>query len=174
MKESAGYPCTIVSCGGSGSFGYGNAGGPEADTRHSRCSTADGTALTAATIRRLACDAGVIPIVLGSDGDVLDVGRRTRTVPRALRNALVIRHAGCTFPGCDLSPSWCDGHHLHHWSDGGPTNLANLALLCSTHHHIVHEDRWSLTRAPDDTLDFTTPTGSKLEARVGNSREDPP
>jgi hypothetical protein len=67
-----------------------------------------------------------------------------------------------------------DGHHLHHWSDGSPTNLANLALLCSTHHHIVHEDRWSLTRAPDGTLDFTTPTGSKLEARVGNSREDPP
>ena len=103
------------------------------------CHTADRVALPAATVRRLACDGGVIPMVLGGDGEVLDVGRRSRTIPTAIRNALVVRDGGCTNPGCDVPVSWCDAHHVIHWADGGPTSLDNLVLLCSAHHHQVHE-----------------------------------
>ena len=128
-----------------------------------RCGTADGVAIAPAAARRLACDAGVIPAVLGSDGDVLDLGRRTRTVGTALRNALVLRDGGCTFPGCDRPTSWCDAHHLHHWADGGPTDLDNLALLCSAHHHAVHEGGWRLARGPDAILGFESPSGRRFE-----------
>ena len=120
------------------------------ETTGSRCHTADGVALPAATVRRLACDAGVIPVVLGSNGDVLDVGRRTRTIPTAIRNALVVRDGGCTHPGCDRPVSWCDAHHVVHWSDGGPTSLENLVLLCSAHHHQHH-----LRSGSDDPARFS-------------------
>ena len=120
----------------------------------------DGVTLAPATIRRIACDAGIIPILLSSTGDVLDIGRRTRTITTPLRNALIIRDRGCTFPGCHQPPQLCDAHHLRHWSDGGPTNLANLALLCSAHHHIVHEGRWQTTRNPDGHLAYRSPTGT--------------
>jgi hypothetical protein len=79
----------------------------------------------------------------------LDVGRRTRTVPPAIRTALVVRDRGCAFPGCDRPPSWTDAHHLEHWADGGPTALDNLVLLCRRHHRAVHEGGWRLTRTPD-------------------------
>ena len=69
-----------------------------------------------ATIRRLECDAGIIPVVLATNGEVLDIGRRTRTTSTALRNALTIRDRGCTFPGCTQPPSWCDARHVRHWS----------------------------------------------------------
>ncbi len=107
------------------------------------CRTSEGAELPVATARRLACDAGVLPVVLGSAGEVLDVGRRSRTVPTAIRNALVVRDGGCTHPGCSAPVSWCDAHHVVHWADGGPTSLDNLVLLCSAHHHLVHE-------GPDD------------------------
>lgn len=103
------------------------------------CRTADGVDLPPATVRRLACDAGVLPVVMGSAGEILDVGRRSRTVPTAIRNALIARDGGCTHPGCSAPVSWCDAHHVVHWADGGPTSLENLVLLCSAHHHLVHE-----------------------------------
>ena len=135
------------------------------------CATTDGVTLAPATIRRIACDAGIIPILLSSTGDVLDIGRRTRTITTPLRNALTIRDRGCTFPGCHQPPSMCDAHHLQHWSDGGPTNLANLTLLCSTHHHLIHEGRWHTTRNPDGHLTYRSPTGQpptsqRLETRT--------
>ncbi len=148
------------------------------------CKTADGVPLAPAMVRRLACDAGIIPVVLGSDGDVLDVGRRTRSVGTALRNALVVRDGGCTFPGCDKPAGWCDAHHLRHWADGGPTDLDNLALLCSAHHHVVHEGAWRLTREPGGPLVFRSPSDRRYEVgprghppRVEpapNSRSEPP
>ncbi|MEP6464303.1 MAG: DUF222 domain-containing protein [Frankiaceae bacterium] len=99
--------------------------------------------------RRLACDAAVSRIITEGPSEVLDVGRRTRTVPPALRKAVVVRDGGCTFAGCDRPPPWCDAHHIKHWADGGATSLENLTLLCRHHHRLLHEGRWRLpTSAP--------------------------
>jgi hypothetical protein len=95
--------------------------------------------------RRVLCDANVIPVVLGSRGEPLDIGRLTRVVPTAMRRALVARDQGCAFPGCDRPASWCDAHHCKHWADGGDTALCNLCLLCSHHHDVVHHDGWDIT-----------------------------
>ena len=94
--------------------------------------------------RRIACDANVIPVVLGSAGQVLDIGRATRIVPQGLRRALIVRDEGCAFPGCDRPPLWCDAHHIDYWADGGPTSLCNLALLCGHHHDRVHRGGWTI------------------------------
>jgi hypothetical protein len=92
----------------------------------------------AGTSRRVACDAGRVVMTHGSDGSVLDVGRKTRTVPPAIRRALDHRDGGCRFPGCGLR--FCDAHHIKHWADGGHTRLDNLVLLCRRHHRAVHEE----------------------------------
>ncbi len=115
-----------------------------ADEEPGRCTTADGVALPPAAVRRLACDAGIIPVVMGAQGAVLDIGRRNRNIPTAIRKALVVRDGGCAFPGCGRPDSWCDAHHIHHWADGGPTSLDNLVLLCSTHHHVIHDENWTI------------------------------
>ncbi len=110
------------------------------------CADAEtGQPLSAGTIRRLACDAGLVPIVLGSRSEPLDVGRATRSVPPAIRRALVLRDQGCAFPGCDRPPRWTDAHHVQHWADGGPTTLTNLVLLCGHHHDTLHHTRWIVT-----------------------------
>jgi hypothetical protein len=101
----------------------------------------DGVAVDPETLRRLTCDAGIVPIVLGSDSEVLDVGRRTRTIPTAVRRALEQRDGGCTWKGCTAPASWTDAHHIIHWADGGETSLSNLALLCRTHHTATHEGK---------------------------------
>ncbi|KQZ90526.1 hypothetical protein ASD62_15790 [Phycicoccus sp. Root563] len=90
------------------------------------------------TARRIACDAGIVPVVLGKDGEVLDLGRRFRLFTSAQLRALWLRDGGCTFPDCTVPASWCDGHHLRHWVDGGATDLGNAALLCGRHHTVVH------------------------------------
>lgn len=95
-------------------------------------------------VRRLACDASVTHITVGPSGQPLNVGRTNRTVPPALRRALVTRDAGCRFPGCDRPPEWTDAHHIVHWADGGETKLDNLLLLCRHHHRFVHERGWKL------------------------------
>jgi hypothetical protein len=87
----------------------------------------------------------------------LEVGRATRTVSRAQRTALVVRDGGCGFPGCDRPQSWCEAHHLRHWLHGGPTDLANLVLLCRAHHRAVHEGGWQLHRDTDGRLTATPP-----------------
>ena len=97
----------------------------------------DGTALPPATAERLACDAAVVEVVEDSRGNVLDVGRRHRTIPTLLRRALRLRDRGCRFPGC--TNRRVDGHHVVPWSAGGPTTLANLCSLCRRHHTFVHE-----------------------------------
>jgi hypothetical protein len=91
------------------------------------------------TARRLACDAKVIPLVLGGPSEPLDVGRLTRSCPPGLRRALVFRDGGCRYPGCDRPPEWTDAHHIQHWIDLGPTSLTNCVLLCRHHHTLVHE-----------------------------------
>ena len=94
-----------------------------------RCELEDGPALAAQTARRLACDASVITIIEDDAGQPLDVGRRTRTIPPAIRRALRARDRGCTFPGCTHT-RFLDGHHVQHWADGGETKLSNLVSLC--------------------------------------------
>ncbi len=101
-----------------------------------------GAVLSAEATRRLACDAKVIPIVLGSAGEPLDVGRATRCWPLAVRRAIEARDQGCAMPGCDRPPAWCDIHHRKHWADGGHTCADNGVLLCGRHHAIVHRDGW--------------------------------
>ena len=103
-----------------------------------RLAEIDGKPVTPATIRRITCDAGIIPIVLGSESEPLDIGRKTRTIPTGIRRAIEHRDAGCTWTGCGAPVSWCDAHHLIHWADGGPTSLNNLALLCRKHHTATH------------------------------------
>ncbi len=114
--------------------------------------------------RRIACDANVIPVVLGSAGQPLDIGRSTRVVPLGLRRALIARDEGCAFPGCDRPPSWCDAHHDVHWADGGPTSLCNLVLLCVRHHDRVHSDGRSITMI-DGRPWFIPPAGIDPERR---------
>ncbi|MEO8556073.1 MAG: DUF222 domain-containing protein [Actinomycetota bacterium] len=101
--------------------------------------TLSGQVLAPETIRRLACDASIIPMVLGSQSQPLDVGRTKRLVTPALLAALWVRDKACTFPGCGRPPQWCDAHHVKHWLDGGATSLLNLALLCAYHHTYAHQ-----------------------------------
>jgi len=107
-----------------------------------------GTHLSAAEARRWACDAKVIPVVLGGASEPLDVGRAMRTVPLSLRRALVARDRGCAFPGCDRPPGLCQAHHAQHWADGGDTSVENCVLLCETHHRHVHQTGWEILIHP--------------------------
>jgi hypothetical protein len=124
------------------------------------CELADGTQIPVETARRLACDGDIIPIVLGSDGVTLDVGRSRRLATRAQRKALRAMHRTCAFDGCDVAHSRCQPHHLRPWETGGPTDLANLIPLCHRHHHLVHEGRWRLDLDAARTLTITRPDGT--------------
>jgi hypothetical protein len=114
-----------------------------------------GALVDAGTVRRWACDAEIVPMVLGSKSEPLDVGRVSRTVPDALRRALNLRDGGCAFPGCTRRPRRCHAHHVNHWVDGGPTCLANLVLLCRFHHQLIHHGHWTVTMI--DALPWFTP-----------------
>jgi hypothetical protein len=102
----------------------------------------DDTLTDVHTARRWACDAEIIPILLGTRSEPLDIGRRTRAVPDAIRRALNHRDGGCAFPGCTRRPRRCQAHHVDHWIDGGPTRLDNLTLLCGHHHQLLHHEHW--------------------------------
>jgi hypothetical protein len=121
----------------------------------------DGQHISAETSRRLACDAAKVVMRHARDGTVLDVGRRTRTIPPALRRALEHRDAGCRFPGCGLK--LCDAHHVEHWADGGETKLDNLIQLCRRHHRAVHEEGFKVELLPDGSARFRRPTGLVIE-----------
>ncbi|WP_161988668.1 HNH endonuclease signature motif containing protein [Pedococcus bigeumensis] len=102
-----------------------------------------GTILAPETVRRLACDASVVPVLLGSEGEVLDQGRAVRFFTPAQTRRLWLRDGGCTYPGCSMPPHWTDAHHLVHWADFGTSDLGNAALLCERHHTIVHSRRYA-------------------------------
>jgi hypothetical protein len=109
------------------------------------------TRLSASAVRRLACDAEILPLVLGSRSQVLDVGRSSRLVTPGLWHALVARDRHCAFPGCTRMPIACDAHHVRHWADGGATALDNLVLLCRTHHTVVPPPRGRSASTPTTT-----------------------
>jgi hypothetical protein len=98
----------------------------------------------AGTVRRIACDADLIPIVLGGRGEVLDAGRAQRLFTPAMRRALVARDAGCAFPGCTIPAPWTEAHHITWWEHGGTTSTDNGCLLCSFHHHLIHRGHWQI------------------------------
>jgi hypothetical protein len=107
---------------------------------------------------RLRAATALLPPTLGgAPTQPLEVGRTTRVVQPAQRAALAVRDGGCVFPNCERPLAWCEAHHLRHWLHGGPTDLANLALLCRAHHRAVHEDGWQLVRQADGRLTATPP-----------------
>lgn len=110
--------------------------------------TMTGQVLSPETVRRMACDASIIPAVLGSEGEILDQGRDERLFTRAQQRALWHRDKGCSFPGCTIPAQWCQAHHVQFWAHGGHTNLDNAALLCQRHHTHVHSNDLTATVTP--------------------------
>ncbi len=120
-----------------------------------------------AELRRICCDADILPVVMGGPSEVLDVGRSQRLVTPPIRAAVTIRDGGCVFPGCDKTPGECEAHHLQPWWNGGVTALQNLALVCRHHHGLVEParfhpdgpppDRWQLHLSDTDGLPEVIP-----------------
>ena len=129
-----------------------------ADGEGERSELEDGTRVSAETSRRLSCDAALVRVRHVPAGRNLDVGRRTRTIPPALRRALEVRDRGCRFPGCGLR--FTDAHHVRHWADGGETSLANCALLCHHHHRLLHEGGWTMEWWGEGRPAFIDPRGN--------------
>ena len=113
-----------------------------------------GTPISAGQARRLACEAAIIPAVLGATSEVLDLGRTRRFHTKAQRLAIAHRDGGCTAEGCDLPPAACHVHHDQPWSRGGPTDTATGRLLCHRHHRVIHDDRYETTRHPNGKVSF--------------------
>jgi hypothetical protein len=115
----------------------------------------NGTTISAAEARRMACNAAIIPWVLGGDSEVLDAGRGSRFFQPIQRKALRLQHKCCQAEGCDMPPEWCDAHHLDPWAAGGKTDLKDGALLCPHHHRLAHNAAYVHERLPDGTIRFT-------------------
>jgi hypothetical protein len=113
--------------------------------------------VTASTIRKIACDADIIPVLLGSEGRILDIGRTTRIFPPHIRKGLNARDQGCAFPNCTIPASWCEAHHITYWSRGGPTSTDNGVLLCTHHHHLIHKEQWKSTSKRNPLVHPATP-----------------
>jgi Domain of unknown function (DUF222)/HNH endonuclease len=113
--------------------------------------------IPAETARRLACDAAITPVFLGSESDQPRADKTTRVISGSQRKALVVRDKGCRFPGCDRPADWTDAHHLKHWADGGETVMDNLVLLCRRHHRKVHEEGWHLGMTADGEIAAVPP-----------------
>lgn len=114
-----------------------------------------GAPVSAGQVRRLACNAQLVPAVLGATSVPLDLGRASRLYTAAQRTAMAVRDQGCTAEGCDRPPAWCEAHHDQPWSHGGPTDLATGRLLCPFHHRLAHHDGYRHTILPNGNLRFT-------------------
>ena len=125
------------------------------------CETSDGAPLPPETVRRMACDGDVLPVVLGGKTEVLDVGRARRLATRAQRAALKSMYRTCAHPDCQVPFDACRIHHVDPWEHGGATDLDKLLPLCEReHHHLVHEGGWQLTLQPDRTITLRRPDGT--------------
>lgn len=139
-----------------------------ADAKHHQCSIECDTShlpLSAATARRLCCDSSMVVVQEDFRGNVLNVGRRTRTVPPSIRRALQVRDGGCRFPGCCES-RYVDAHHVQHWCDGGETKLDNLVLLCRHHHRLLHQEGYEVVIDSSGSFEFLTPRGLQMARAV--------
>ena len=136
-----------------------------------RCELEDGSPLALQTVRRLACDASLVQL-LERDGQPLAIGRKTRTIPPALRRALHARDRGCRFPGCG-SRRFLDAHHIEHWADGGATELDNLVHLCGHHHRLLHEGGYRITTTAGGRILFHRRDGRPIPACPRRSRARP-
>jgi hypothetical protein len=116
--------------------------------------SADDLRITAAEARRLACTAGIIPVVLGGRSEVLDLGRSSRLFNAPQRRAMRLRDRRCRAKGCTVPATWCEAHHLRPWALGGNTDLDDGALLCAFHHHRAHDPTYQATRLPDGDFAF--------------------
>lgn len=128
-------------------------------------SGATGPGLSAASLRQIACDALIIPAVLGAGSQVLDLGRATRQWNLAQRRAGALRDRGCVAPGCDRLPAACQLHHAWHWIEGGPTDMDNAALLCPFHHRMAHRQGWTVALAPNGYPHLVPPASIDLDRR---------
>ena len=117
----------------------------------------NGTRISAGAARRIACNAGIIPQILGSRSLPLDLGAEPRLFSKSQRIALAHRDGGCAFPDCQAPPGWCDAHHISQWSTGGPTDLANGVLLCGRHHRMIHDTTWEIRVGADHNPEFIPP-----------------
>jgi len=162
---------------------FGNHGGVAAtlmitiseDSLRGRCDTAGvtehGTRVSAGQLRQLACGAGVLPAVLGTESQVLDLGRTQRLHSPAQRRALAHRDLGCAFPDCDRPPGWTETHHIKSWLHDGTTDLDNGVLLCGHHHRQVHHSGWRIELNPRDKRPDFYPPGASQPRR--NTRYRP-
>jgi hypothetical protein len=128
----------------------------------------DGTGISAETLRRVACDCGLVAVTGDGDGESLNIGRRTRSIPPAIRRVLQLRDRGCAFPGC-THDRFLHGHHVRHWLHGGETSAENLVLLCTHHPHLVHEGGWSIEhreRGEQGAWLFVAPDGARVAAAI--------
>jgi Domain of unknown function (DUF222)/HNH endonuclease len=112
---------------------------------------------TPGALRRMCCDANVIPVVLGAPSRPLDIGRNDRIIPPHIRRAVQVRDRGCAHPGCDRPITWTECHHIVEWSRGGPTCVDNLTLLCKVHHREIHSTEWVVRMADDGIPEFIPP-----------------
>jgi len=140
---------------------------------HSICEYDDGTPIPPAALLRLMCSGIIVPIIIGTDGVALDVGRQQRVANRKQRRALRAMYRTCAFHGCDVPFNRCEIHHIHPWELGGLTDLDNLLPVCSRHHHVIHEGGWSLKLAPDRTLTIRQPDGTVFAATIPSMRPPP-
>jgi hypothetical protein len=141
------------------------------------CETDNGVPLPVATVRRLCCDAEILPVVLGGDGEVLDAGRSARTATRAQRRTLRAMHRGCAHPDCGVGFDACRIHHVRWWwKQRGRTDIDNLLPLCERHHHLVHEGGWQLSMTPDRIATWQRPDGTLFHQGTTIDRRptDPP
>ncbi|MGN6330204.1 MAG: DUF222 domain-containing protein, partial [Motilibacteraceae bacterium] len=136
--------------------------------------TSAGSRISIEQARLLACEAGIIPVVLDGEGRPIDVGRARRLATPDQRRLLALRDKGCVGPGCDRPPDWSQAHHITWWSLGGETNLAEMRLLCLWHHHLVHDQHWDIRATPGDVTGGGTewrapawidPTGTWIRTR---------
>ncbi len=119
--------------------------------------------ITPESARRLACDAGVHRLITHADTAIVEYGSETRTVSDVVWRVLVDRDGGCRFPGCEIGAEFCAAHHAEHWADGGETNPHNLTLRCRFHHHVLHEQHWSLEPLGAGHFVSRSPTGKFYE-----------
>jgi hypothetical protein len=134
------------------------------------CETENGVPLPVSTVRRLCCDAEIIPVVLDGEGRVLDEGRSKRTATREQRRALRAMHSTCAHPACEVGFDACRVHHVVWWRNHGKTDIENLVPLCEQHHHLVHEGGWQLTMTADRVATWTRPDGAHHHSGTTISR----